>query len=846
MLRELSTVVVKSGEDLWYAGDTTNLSPQVEKAVNAYVDESHTKQIAVLPLREADPLSDDPNRPKRRENMLGAIVIEQLVDSRPPEGLLQRVDVVRRHSSTALTNAQSHEGLFLLPLWRFIGKSRVLVTARNLPKTILASIVMAAAIAAMWLVPWDFTVTADGKLLPETRAVRVRRARRHRHRRAGRRRPDRSTEGQVVAVQRSLDLEDRDHCSSDGADRQRTAKHTRRGRSCAACSQPRRRPRRRLRRAHQRDRPPRRRGREPRRTSCTILAAEEGASSKSPAPSTARSSPGRCATCIEDRPVRTGTRLMEIADPTQGLGAGNRRARGEDGPRRPPAATELQASRIPNASWKSRSSWRRTRRRSSRGRVTDIDTSAEVAGEEGNTVRMDVAFDQNELLKLLPGATSSRRRAQADPAAAAKAIAELKTEPESRRRRESQNPLRPRAHRLRLVPRAVGVHPVADSVPVLDVGGIARVARDESKRIESRCLGLMLLRRPRSWQLSESILLQRSPDAASADARAGRAARRPAIPTIDRRPIRAVARDDIRISAEVEGVLTQLPVREGDARRRKGQVLAAIDDRQAQAAVEVAEHQPRRGRASAPSDDIEERYAEKAAAVAKVDWQIDLEANAGNAERRRRNRNPQEEARLRARRAANRKGRQGPGARRQRSRREGRPSWRPPRSPWSAARILAPFDGEVQQLIRHEAEWVNPGDPDPAAGAVRRAAGRVLRPLHGLRPRRPAGPPRDGRASRWPATARPTVAGPRRLRQPDRCVEGDGTASTWSAPKSRTNATATSGSSARACRPTMTIHVNQPAVKPRQAVRERSGRISADAERKPTQSGQSAIVALDG
>src|SRR4029079_13322805 len=52
LLRNLSSVVCKSGEDLWYAGDTANLAPQVEKAVNEYVDESHTKQIAVLPLRE--------------------------------------------------------------------------------------------------------------------------------------------------------------------------------------------------------------------------------------------------------------------------------------------------------------------------------------------------------------------------------------------------------------------------------------------------------------------------------------------------------------------------------------------------------------------------------------------------------------------------------------------------------------------------------------------------------------------------------------------------------------------------------------------------------------------------
>jgi multidrug efflux pump subunit AcrA (membrane-fusion protein) len=169
LLRDLSKVICRSGEDLWYTGETADLSPQVEKAVNAYVDESHTKQLAVLPLRESDPLADDKTRDKRRENMLGAIVIEQLVDSRPPEGLLQRVDVVRRHSATSLTNAQAHEGLFLLPLWRMLGKSRALVTARNLPKTILGAIVLGSAIAALWLVPYDFTVVADGKLLPATR-----------------------------------------------------------------------------------------------------------------------------------------------------------------------------------------------------------------------------------------------------------------------------------------------------------------------------------------------------------------------------------------------------------------------------------------------------------------------------------------------------------------------------------------------------------------------------------------------------------------------------------------------------------------------------------------------------
>lgn len=171
LLRNVVTTVAKTGDDLWFDGDTSDLSPQVEKVVNAYVDEAHTKQLAVLPLREADLEEDKPGerKQKKRENILGAIVIEQLVDQQQPEGMMQRIDVVRRHSSTSLTNAQEFEGLFLLPLWRLLGKTQVLMTARNLPKTILATAAIIGAITAMCLVQYDFTVIADGKLMPEVR-----------------------------------------------------------------------------------------------------------------------------------------------------------------------------------------------------------------------------------------------------------------------------------------------------------------------------------------------------------------------------------------------------------------------------------------------------------------------------------------------------------------------------------------------------------------------------------------------------------------------------------------------------------------------------------------------------
>jgi multidrug efflux pump subunit AcrA (membrane-fusion protein) len=405
MLRDLARVVVKSGEDLWYTGDTTNLSPQVEKAVNDYVDESHTKQIAVLPLREADPHSDDPNRPKRHENMLGAIVIEQLVDSRAPDGLLQRVDVVRRHSSTALTNAQSHEGLFLLPVWRFIGKSRVLVTTRNLPKTILASIAIVAAALALWLVPWDFTIAAEGKLLPETRkgvfaafegkiidvpvddgaAVKA---------------------GDVVARQRSLDIENEfvrltgaiasTKVEFDSAHLQFLRFDPRQGRDSE-----------RLQVVGERNRL--QKEMESLQNQLAIVL-QKRAQLTITSPIDGIVVTRNVRDLLENRSVRPGTELMKVADPGKAweleidvpeAKVGHvLRYRQNVLSKDPSAELEVTFMLASHTGVKLK------------GKIVRIDTSAELAGDKGNTVRMVVAFDQNELMKL---ASDGKASAEGQP-----------------------------------------------------------------------------------------------------------------------------------------------------------------------------------------------------------------------------------------------------------------------------------------------------------------------------------------------------------------------------------------------------------------------------------------------
>ena len=114
LLGKLATAVVRSGEPLWYTGETRDLPPQVEEAVQAYVDESHSKTVAVLPLaRPAPPEEDDPKKRVEPEEPIGALVVEQIEDSRVTASLTQRADVVCRHSSTRL--GQCHGTPELVP-----------------------------------------------------------------------------------------------------------------------------------------------------------------------------------------------------------------------------------------------------------------------------------------------------------------------------------------------------------------------------------------------------------------------------------------------------------------------------------------------------------------------------------------------------------------------------------------------------------------------------------------------------------------------------------------------------------------------------------------------------------
>ncbi|TWU58680.1 HlyD family secretion protein [Rubripirellula tenax] len=178
-LNNLATRVVAAGEPLWHDGSTEDLPPQIEEALEDYVDESYGRNIVVLPLREperklgmgeeagAAGTIDRDNA--HRGEVIGALIVEQIESDIPPEIYKARVDLVYEHGTRAIANSRAHTNLFLMPLWRTLGHATWIIRARTLPKTLAAIAAIGLVAAGLVFVPKDFNLEAEGTLKPEVR-----------------------------------------------------------------------------------------------------------------------------------------------------------------------------------------------------------------------------------------------------------------------------------------------------------------------------------------------------------------------------------------------------------------------------------------------------------------------------------------------------------------------------------------------------------------------------------------------------------------------------------------------------------------------------------------------------
>lgn len=163
-LTHLIERVCEAANPLWYQGDDAELPPQIEEPLHEYLDESHTKRIAVFPLRDESSAGEN-----EKAQVVGCLIFEQIVQTVDNQVLSERVEAIRPHATRALSNAIQMHRLPLVPVLRKFEQAMQWFNAKNLPTTVLVLAAFAAVLLGMAIIPMSFQVACDGQLVPDVR-----------------------------------------------------------------------------------------------------------------------------------------------------------------------------------------------------------------------------------------------------------------------------------------------------------------------------------------------------------------------------------------------------------------------------------------------------------------------------------------------------------------------------------------------------------------------------------------------------------------------------------------------------------------------------------------------------
>ncbi|NUQ65727.1 MAG: HlyD family efflux transporter periplasmic adaptor subunit [Pirellulales bacterium] len=168
-LERLAAAVARFDEPVRHPGREEDRPPEIASQLDAYLDESHARAIAVIPLKAPgkDGGAEGPDRPSTggRPATLGVLVAERFrgeFGERPPGP----DSPVVRHSAVALSNAMELDRVPMARALRCLGKARWFVEIRRFPKTLLALAAVAGVAAFLSLAPADFRIEAPGELQP--------------------------------------------------------------------------------------------------------------------------------------------------------------------------------------------------------------------------------------------------------------------------------------------------------------------------------------------------------------------------------------------------------------------------------------------------------------------------------------------------------------------------------------------------------------------------------------------------------------------------------------------------------------------------------------------------------
>jgi multidrug efflux pump subunit AcrA (membrane-fusion protein) len=159
---QLLDALLAEGTRSWWTPDDAPLSPSVSICLQAYLDATHVRQVAIVPLLGL--AADRDGQPE----LLGALVLDRFDGEPLGETCRQRATVVAEHAALALRAALAQQRLPLSGLGRWLQRWAG-IGRRSRRRVAAALAVLAAVVLGLLVIPADFTIEAHGTLEPAAR-----------------------------------------------------------------------------------------------------------------------------------------------------------------------------------------------------------------------------------------------------------------------------------------------------------------------------------------------------------------------------------------------------------------------------------------------------------------------------------------------------------------------------------------------------------------------------------------------------------------------------------------------------------------------------------------------------
>lgn len=151
LMESFAARVLRSDETVVCSPSARNCAPALEGALRAYTTAAGSVTLFAVPLP-----AGEPGRPPA-----GVLLVEQFDDKLPAEALAEGVQFLASQTALSLRNATAHDRVLFRTVRSRLGE--MLAESVKLRRVALLA-VLAAAVAALWLVPWELRMEGRGTL----------------------------------------------------------------------------------------------------------------------------------------------------------------------------------------------------------------------------------------------------------------------------------------------------------------------------------------------------------------------------------------------------------------------------------------------------------------------------------------------------------------------------------------------------------------------------------------------------------------------------------------------------------------------------------------------------------